>query len=76
MHFPHPTATIYGELFSVVQSLERNFLVYCNPLRDSHLITNNLSWDTHLITNDPVDGPLKNYYAIVNKKNNVKKNSD
>jgi len=57
MLFPHPTAIDYRQLFSVVQSLERNFLVYCNPLRDSHLITNDLSWDTHLITNDPIDDP-------------------
>src|SRR5271156_4725922 len=34
------------ELFITVQSsLMRNFLVSCNPLRDTHLITNNLMED-------------------------------
>src|SRR5277367_3542870 len=35
------------ELFITVQSsLMRNFLVSCNPLRDTHLITNDLMEDT------------------------------
>ena len=41
------------KLFITVQSsLMRNFLVSCNPLRDTHLITNDLMEDTELITNN------------------------
>src|ERR1700751_2860415 len=33
-------------------SLRRNFSMSCNPLQDTHRITNDLLEDTHRITND------------------------